>query len=715
MAQFELDPRMQPPSAQKKHSDEDALIKKEMDKEKLLVDSLDPEQAKDLGRKSTVTQEINVGMADEELPEIVLSDEEWLSRAKQAYDTSTSYFDNNVRTDLDNSIRAFHNQHKSGSSFASATNTFTSKVYRPKTRSALMKYEAAADAAYFSNPDVVSIEAENPSDKNEVLSAAITKALIQYRLTKTIPWYQIVIGGFQDAQVQGLAVAHYYWKVKVGEKNGSKYLEEDKPAIDLIPLENFRFDPNANWTDIVNSSPFLIYLRPMFVCDIKTHMESGYFNKISDDEILQTTAPTGGSTRTLRAQAGQDPRTKSSKELSDYEVVTVQEHIHRVDGQDYVWYTLDNQVMLKSPVPIEEIYFTEERQFVIGQCVIETHNPYSSSIPTIVSGVQEEINEIANQRLNNVKLALNKKFIIKSDSEIDLAALLRNQPGSAVYTLDPTNDVRELSTPDVTQSSYVEQDRLNADFDELVSNFNPTGIQGQQAGGADTWRGMQMLNANANIVLEHQLRIFSQTFIEPILRGLVKLEAKYETDDVLLALIGKQQGETMEKFGVDEVTDEMLRKDLVVKVNVGMGSTDPLTKTKKLIDTIMTLENVMKSPLSRAFDIKEIAKELFANAGYGDGMRFLNQQVDMGQAVLQQENMQLKQKLIKGETAANASILKNRESNQVKLAIAELKEKNDNAKFMVEKAFSAASQSQQPQQAMKQDLQEMQQKPQPLQ
>ena len=246
MAQFELDPRMQPPSAQKKHSDEDALIKKEMDKEKLLVDSLDPEQAKDLGRKSTVTQEINVGMAGEELPEIVLSDEEWLSRAKQAYDTSTSYFDNNVRTDLDNSIRAFHNQHKSGSAFASAANTFTSKVYRPKTRSALMKYEAAADAAYFSNPDVVSIEAENPSDKNEVLSAAITKALIQYRLTKTIPWYQIVIGGFQDAQVQGLAVAHYYWKVKVGEKNGSKYLEEDKPAIDLIPLENFRFDPNAN-------------------------------------------------------------------------------------------------------------------------------------------------------------------------------------------------------------------------------------------------------------------------------------------------------------------------------------------------------------------------------------------------------------------------------------------------------------------------------------
>ncbi len=721
MSRIEIDPKMQPPSANKKVSNAAADIKKGLERDKLLVDVMNEEDSSDVksvgattkpGDKGEVVELTmsEMGQEDNSLPEIEISDNEWLQRSRVAYDSSTSYFDNNVRVDLENSIRAFHNQHKSSSHFATTNNSFSSKIFRPKTRSALMKYEAAADAAYFSNPDVISIEAQNPNDKNEVVSAAVVKSLMQYRLTKTIPWYQVVIGGFQDAQVQSLAIAHYYWKVKTGEKIElnefneevkSKFFEEDKPAVDLIPLENFRFDPNANWMDVVNSSPFLIYLRPMFIGDILAKMEEGYFDEMSKDDILAAITKRGESTRTLRAQSGQDPQSTATKELADYEVVMVQEHIHRVNGQDYIWYTLNNQEMLKKPVPIKEVYFTGDRQFVVGQCVIETHNPYSSSIPTLVSGVQEEINEVANQRLNNVKLAMNKKFIIRSDSEIDLAALLRNQPGSAVYTQDPDKDVRELSTPDITQSSYLEQDRLNSDFDELVSNFNPQGMQGQPAGGADTWRGMQMLNSNANVVLEHQLRIFTQTFVEPLLRGLIRLEAKYETDDVVLALVGKQQSQLMMRYGINEVTDEMLNHDLTVKVNVGMGMTDPNTKTQKLITVISMLEKLMASPIARGFDMKEVAKELFANAGYGDGLRFINQDLDPQQAQLLQENMMLKKKIQDKTMHEQVGLQKVREGNQTKLAIANLKEHSVNARYLADKAYDAASQStvgQQPQQ-----------------
>lgn len=59
----------------------------------------------------------------------------------------------------------------------------------------IKKFTAAAAAAFFSNSDVVSIEAENASDKAEVLSAAIVKALINYRLRKArslvsnLPWW----------------------------------------------------------------------------------------------------------------------------------------------------------------------------------------------------------------------------------------------------------------------------------------------------------------------------------------------------------------------------------------------------------------------------------------------------------------------------------------------------------------------------------------------
>ena len=706
MSRIQIDPKMQPPTAQKLNIDEDLIIEKGIKRDEDLLHAVEPE---DVNLNSLSSREGNASDVDSidrpdtsndnddiEIPKMEISIQEYLVRSKNAYDASTSYFDNNIRGDLENNIRAFHNQHKSDSHFSKTNSAFTSKIYRPKTRSAINKYEAAADTAFFSNPDVISIEAENPSDKHEVISAACTKALIQYRLTKTIPWYQIVIGGFQDAQVQGLAVAHYYWKVRVNdiedEYKSSEFIE-DKPCIDLIPIENFRFDPNADWVNIVDSSPYIIYLRPMFIGDIKTCIDKGYFNEVSEDQLLNCCQPTGESTRIIRNQSGQDPRSTSTKEVNDYEVAVVQEHIHRINGEDYVWFTLNNEIMLKDPTPIADLYFTGKRQFVVGQCIIETHNPYSTGTPELVSGIQEEINEIANQRLNNVKLALNKKYIIKTDSEVDLSALLRNQPGSAVFTQDPASDVREISTPDVTQSSYLEQDRLNADFDELVSNFNPNSVQQKPAGGADTWRGMQMLNSNANIVLEHQLRVFSQTFVEPLLRGLIKLEAKYETDETIFALISQQQQKLLIRYGQQKMTDQMLNHDLVVKVNVGMNNTDPLTKTSRLVSVIGTLAKLMASPEARAFDIKEVSKELFANAGYGDGMRFVNQEMDPQVVQLMKQNQLLKQKLLKGETAAMAGIQKGRESNQTKLAIATMKEKNLNAKYMADKAFEVASQN----------------------
>jgi hypothetical protein len=682
MASITIDPKSQAPTAQKESIDSQEVVDKGLERDKLTVDE---------------AQETTTDLSPEEdIPEIDVSEVQWLSRSRTAYDTSTSFFDNNVRGDLDDSIRAFHSQHKSSSHYATSTSHFTSKVYRPKTRSVMMKYEAMADAAYFSNPDVISIEPENASDKEEIVSAAVMKALVQYRLTKTIPWYKVVIGGFQDAQTSGLAVAHYYWKVKTREVNGQKTFVKDEPAIDLIPLENIRFDPNANWTDVVETSPFLINLRPMYIGDIKQHIATGFFKEMSDSEIISaaSTAKDGQNTRTARTQSGQDPREKSSKEVSDYEVCVVQEHIHRVEGEDYVWFTLNNQVMLRDPVPIAELYFTGERPYIIGQCILETHSTFPSSTPTLLTGIQSEINEIANQRLNNVKLALNKKFIIKTDSEIDLSALLRNQPGSAVFTQNPQEDVRELSTQDVTQSSYLEQDRLNADFDELAGNFSSNAVQ-QQKSANDTWRGMQMLNSNANVQLEHQLRIFTDTFVVPLLRAIVKLEQKYETDDTVFALVGQQNGQMLQRAGVNEVTSEHLQKDMVVKCNVGMNNTDPQMKQQKLVSVLSTILNIVKNPASKGLDMKEVSKELFALSGYGDGMRFINQEVDPAMAMMMQENMALKKKVMDKQTKEQVELSKNHENNQTRLAIASMREKTDSAKFLVDHALNLQKDSQQ--------------------
>ena len=576
-----------------------------------------------------------------ETSEVDIDDDAWLKRATEAFDQADDYFDNSVRPKLNDSIKAFHSIHPSDSPFAATTKHFTSKIYRPKTRTYLTKLQAAACAAFFTNPDVVSIEAENPSDKNEVVAAAVMKALMNYRLDKSIDTYKMILGGFQDAMVQGLVCYHAYWDTGNGKihSDTGKFLT-DKPCVDLIPIENVRFNAGGSWVNIVETSPYFIILRPMFVSDIKEEMESGFFKEVEDSLIEQACTDDGATTRTARAGGKSDPQGRSTKSVKDYAIVVVQEHIHRIEGKDWVFHTLNNKAMLTDPKPIEEVYFHGRRPFIIGACEIEAHEVYVESQPTIHRQVQDEINEIANQRLNNLKLAMNKKFVIRSESEIDLDALLRNQPGSAVYTKEPKEDVMPLETGDVTQTSYLEQERLDKDFDSLGGQFDPNvGLTGRS--GNDRLGTMQMLNSNANAIVEYKLRTFCETAVKPLLRLLAIIEQHYETDDVVLSLAGQKANVFHQ---ISQVTNETLQKELNVKINVGLNSTDPMFKQQKFWNTITQLVELSANPAARGLDMQEVAHESFGLIGYGDGDRFLNQQSNPQMTILMQENMMLKQK-----------------------------------------------------------------------
>ena len=212
--------------------------------------------------------------AQTENPDENTSDEGWLARARSAFRTSTSYVDGNYRKTWEDGIRAFNNQHPSDSKYNSAAYDKRSKLYRPKIRAVMRKNEAAAAAAFFSNMDVVSITAADQSDKVQLISAEVMKQVLQYRLTKTIPWFQTVLGGLQDAQTVGVVCAHVHWMY---EDDG----RVDKPAVDLIPIENIRFDPAASWIDVVGTTPYFIHMIPMYVMDVKAKMESGEWHELS--------------------------------------------------------------------------------------------------------------------------------------------------------------------------------------------------------------------------------------------------------------------------------------------------------------------------------------------------------------------------------------------------------------------------------------------------
>lgn len=572
---------------------------------------------------------------------------DWLQLARDAFSTSSSYFDSNIRGQIERDLRQFQSKHASDSKYLSDAYKGRSRLFRPKTRSMIRKNEAVAAEAFFSTQDVVSISPTNDNDPRQQASAEIMQALLQHRLTKSIPWFLTVCGAYQDAQSVGMVASYQYWEFNQRRRR-------DRPCVELLPIENLRFDPGANWTNPIESSPYVIRMVPMYVKDVQARMKNvdqktgqPKWFWLDEKTIRSATRKYGDSIRMTRDGNRVDSKDQDSP-ISAFSVVWAHEMYVDIDGQDWVYWTLGSEALLSNPLPLENVYWTGRRPVVVGYSVLETHRNYPSSLSNLTKDVQTEINEVANQRIDNVKFALNKRYFVKRGRQIDLRSLTRNVPGSATLMQD-VDDVKVVDTQDVTRSAYEEQDRLNLDFDDLAGVFSQSSVQSNRNLN-ETVGGMNMLNSNATQVGGYQLRTFVETWVEPVLRQLVELEQKYETDEVILG-IAANKAQLFQKYGINQVDDELLTQELTLNVNVGVGATNPTQQVNNFMLAMNSLKALLADGSLQQYglDVEEVVKELFGKLGYRDGGRFFkwNDQDPQVVALTAQVNQlsdQLKQK-----------------------------------------------------------------------
>ena len=579
---------------------------------------------------------------------------DYLALLKDAYDSSTEYIDNNYRSDWDYSLRAFRNEHGPGSKYLSEDFKARSRIFPPYTRSIIRKNEAAGAVALFSNLDVVNITPENPDDPMNVASVEAIREIVQYRLTKTIPWFMICMGALQDAQSTGTVCSYNYWEYE--KRNGK--IKKDKPCIELRPVENLRIDPGASWIDPVGTSPYFIDIIPMYVCDVKGMMKSiddktgrPKWKNLEDSVIAKAKPDVVDSTRKLRMGEKQDPEIENSK-IKNFDIVWVfRTFIKNDQGDDMFAYSLSAEELLTQPKPIEEVYFHGIRPYTMGCSIIETHKSLKNGIPLLIKPLQQESADIRNQRLDNVKFVLNKRWFVRRGSQADTQSLVRNVPGGVTLVNNPKEDIQESNWVDVTSSSYVEQDRLKSDIDELAGNFSPSTKVANNAVN-DTLGGSRIALQGAGLMSDYLLRTTIETWVEPTLRQLILLEQHYETDDVVLS-IAANRAKLFPRFGISRITDDLLMKEVNVNVNVGMGSSNPKERMQNFLQAMnAAIGIIMHAP--PGLNIQEALKEIFSNAGYRDGARFFGQGQDprliKAMQMIQQLAQQLKSKQMEYES-----------------------------------------------------------------
>lgn len=570
---------------------------------------------------------------------------DWIRVARNAFESSESWLQINQRAIWARNFAHYRSEHSPDSPILAEANRHRANYFFPKTRSLVRSTQAKAAAAYFTSSDIIAIEAEDTDNREQREAAEFIKGLVNYRLTHTIPWYQTVLGGVSEVCVLGTVASRQGWnyreatvlvKREFDPETGAvmdtyeNRILSDKPEVTIIPAENLRFSPASDWTDPANTSPYIIEMMPMFLGDVITRIKEGKDPNKGEPEwkdvgasALVAAGNRDNLDTTRRARSGTrrlDPKSNMMEVEDEFRIIWIHRNIVRKDGIDWIYYTAGTQVLLSEPVPLSQVipWADGKRDYVLGKMEIETDRPYPSGSVELTTGMQKALNELKNQRYDNVRQVLNRRYLYRQGNQVDVRALSRNVPGGLIGVSAPgalDSHVSPLPVQDVTASSFQEEDRLSLAFDDLAGLTSGSTVNSNRRL-HETATGMNLMNESANQISEMEIRTITETWIENVIRQLVQLEAAYETDAVAMTVSAK-------KAKLKRVLPSYFRYRFSVSVNVGMGATSPTQRMQRIQGAVATATSLIPDAAAAIIG-DEIVKEIFGAAGYDNGSRFFD-------------------------------------------------------------------------------------------
>lgn len=636
-------------------------------------------------------------------------DSEWLAMVRAANQDSREWFQREMQPRMRKAMDHFQSRHPAGSKFADpAYPRQRSSLFRPKSRNLANKSIATGANALFATSDVVQIAAANEDDIDSVEAAKFRRALLNYRLTRSLPWFTVASGFIADAEITGVFISHQAWRrderkeYKINELGvlvEDTAIERDTPWVTPISPDDFGIHPQSNWIDPINSTPYIVWRKFEHIDDLllaieaskrsekqqieaarAQRMASG--NGATDEDIVTYGIPYLDWTReTLERVSGNNQsgdeagdRAKRSANRTDpaqqnnssrkFGTVRVYRVIYRIDGVDWYFETINDQHMLSRPVPLSIAQRGwPRRPYVMGCQWIEPHSVYPQGSLGIICGLQEELNENVNQRIDNIRQQTNSRHLVRRGGATDMTALLRNVAGGIIITGDPGQDVKPLQSNQLNPVVYAEADRLSVEMDDLSGNFGGASVQTNRALN-QTVGGMDLLGENANIMSEFKLRCLSESGLEPLFRQLDELICLFESDKMVISIalgaarvkldpevqeqidkqfpdpaqqqppqdpaqvapaapdpaIAKARAAAIKK-AMREKALRLFRSQVHVSCSVGFGNTNPQKRMERITGAMNVVAATMPQMIAE-FDPIELVKEVFGAAGYDNGARF---------------------------------------------------------------------------------------------
>jgi len=575
------------------------------------------------------------------------TNEEFLQMVAEASQQSQFYSNQVNKRAWERAYMAYRQQHFTGSKYN--TNEFKnrSRLFVPKTRSAIRKDLAATQASLFSTIDTISVEPGNESDPRQRGGAAVVRELINYRTDgangkAAMPWFLTALGSRQTALLTGFCVTKQSWKLEMRRKGEEEFDDEedgqrkvrdvwvphiDRPDCQLIPPENCTIDPACDWTNPAQDSAYFIIRWPMRIDQIKGFQNDPrrpWKKDVSEAQLKSCGEGARMEATAIRRSRDQGlDRYDESQTGATFDIIWVWESFIRVAGKDWTFFSAGEKFLLTDPTPVEDVYpeFDGERPLAFGYGTFEAFCVFPQAAAESWQQLQQEANDVRNLTLDAFKQNVMPVTKVVRGKQVDLDQLRRRAQGSAIM-VNNKDDVTWERPPDVPPAAEPIRQHIDVEFDDLAGQQNYGSVQNNNSLG-QTLGGLKLAAGSANAVQEMDLRVWNETWAQKALAQLVKLEQYYESDQIVLGIAG-DKAELFVKHGISEIDDELIEQTVTTRVSIGIGAGDPQQRLMKFTSAAQAaMPFVQLDPRFKSgemtIDGEAIMAETFGGVGYRDG------------------------------------------------------------------------------------------------
>jgi hypothetical protein len=431
-------------------------------------------------------------------------------------------------------------------------------------------------------------------------------------------------------------------KIRVRDSTTGEFYTTERGRPDYQPVDFFEIFPHPAKYEMKDGLPLI---RRRF-CDaeyIKELAKNPNFPFEKLDEALNS--------QTV-VIADKDKRLKSSKKKDEYEIIEYWGPWHDTydkdmdvttsDAEQYWIVVINRRVKVwgkpnphnfQHPPYIKTKLFEDPKPCWFGVGVGK------AGLPT-----QERLNKLVNQRLDNVDLVLNKQGVYNgNDPLVNTRKLTQSKPGLWHKVSDTVNSIKWMETPDVTSSSYKEEELAKQDFRESTGAVNP--LMPADSGQHRTAMGLNLLQGAAGMRFR------------PVLRKMeidgIQLLAEMFFSDLQQFMAQPEWIEIMTPLG-QPVPIEITPEQIQTKVRfMPTGVSETLNKELQIGQLLRFKELTKDDP---TINRREINKRIAELMGFKDIPLLLTppQPVEAGGPLSPEEQMKIQQRVAEG--ASNEQI-----------------------------------------------------------